>query len=465
MTGRNAWQGEGQKGRYWLAAVACLAAGCATTFTPHRIEAQREIANLQTRSTGGVEVAAGILTNAQARQHFGVDLAARELQALWLSVRNDTDRQFWLIRNRIDPDFYSADEVAQLIEGDFRRDDRALLRQALRDESMRVQIPAHTKAEGYIYLPLAEGGRYVDVRLQADAFAESRAVPAGEGVSAASREPRELRFDFALRLPDGDFDYERMDSRRTYAGRELPDLSVAQLRGELERLPCCVSDDSATRTGDPLNIVFVGDAPDVLNVLTRSGWSFTHRLDVRTVRRMIGAAVSESAYLVAPVSSLYLFGRKQDVALQRARRNIAQRNHMRLWLAPFRVEGREVWVGQVSRDIGVKLTTKSPTLTTHVIDPQVDATREYVLHSLLTQELVQRFGFVTGSAAATPAQPRSNLTDDPFFSDGMRLVVFLSPQPVPADDVVNLGWEQSAAPIGEGQSEAARRNGGLVPLH
>jgi len=68
------------------------------------------------------------------------------------------------------------------------------------------------------------------------------------------------------------------------------------------------------------------------------------------------------------VSGLYVFGRKQDVALQRARRSISQRNHMRLWLAPFRVEGNSVWVGQVSRDIGVKVTPKSPTLTTHVID-------------------------------------------------------------------------------------------------
>ena len=110
------------------------------------------------------------------------------------------------------------------------------------------------------------------------------------------------------------------------------------------------------------------------------------------------------AYPVAPVSSLYVFGRKQDVALQRARRSIAQRNHMRLWQAPFRHEARPVWVGQVSRDIGVKVTPKSPTLTTHVIDPQVDATREYLLHSLIGQGFVDRFGFVKGSAAGTPSR-------------------------------------------------------------
>ena len=32
---------------------------------------------------------------------------------------------------------------------------------------------------------------------------------------------------------------------------------------------------------------------------------------------------------------------------------------LRLWLAPFEYDGRAVWIGQVSRDIGVKLTTLS----------------------------------------------------------------------------------------------------------
>jgi hypothetical protein len=270
--------------------------------------------------------------------------------------------------------------------------------------------------------------------------------------------PRELRFDFALTLPDGDFDYERLDTALIYPGESLPDLDVDQLRSTLEQLPCCATGADGEGQGDPLNVVIVGEAADVLNSLSRSGWSFTHRIDFRTVRREIGAAVAGSAYPVAPVSSLYVFGRKQEVALQRARRSIAQRNHMRLWLAPYRFEGRPVWVGQISRDIGVKVTPKSPTLTTHIIDPEVDTTREYLLHSLVAEGFVDRFGFVSGSAAGTPSQPRANLTGDPYHSDGLRLVVILSREPVPPDQIRSLLWEQSAAPIAEGQSEAARRN-------
>jgi hypothetical protein len=46
-----------------------------------------------------------------------------------------------------------------------------------------------------------------------------------------------------------------------------------------------------------------------------------------------------SEYLNAPVSPLYVFGRHQDVALQKARDTVSQRNHLRLWLAPFTIDG------------------------------------------------------------------------------------------------------------------------------
>jgi hypothetical protein len=173
----------------------------------------------------------------------------------------------------------------------------------------------------------------------------------------------------------------------------------------------------------------------VLTALTRSGWSFTHRISLATVGRLAGATLGGDPYPVAPVSNLYLFGRKQDFALQRARPTISQRNHTRFWLAPFTFRGTQVWVGQVSRDIGVKLTPNSPSLTTHIIDPEVDLTREYLLHSLLDAGLVAEFGFVSGSRAATRDEPAVNLTGDPYFSDGLRL-----------------------APVAEGQSGSAERN-------
>jgi len=435
--------------------VILALSGCATSYAPQRLDTPEELRDVQSRTLGEVTVSVSILTDEQARRHFGVEFGERSLQALWLSVRNASDRRLWFIRNLLDPDFYSAEEAALMLHSDVPRDHRDAFAQRLRDDEMRALLLPRHVTEGFVYLPRHEGGRYVDIRLQGDAYHEDAA--AADGIEVDDR-PRELRFDFAVPLPDGDFDYERLDASRTYGDRVLPDLTVDALRTELEKLPCCAANDAGEAGGDPLNVVLVGESSEVLNSLSRSGWSFTHRIDLRTIRRELGAAVSGEAYPVAPVSSLYLFGRKQDIALQRARTSIAQRNHMRLWLAPFRFEGRPVWVGQVSRDIGIKLTPKSPTLTTHVIDPEVDTTREYLLHSLLAEGFVDRFGFVRGSAAASPSEPRYNLTGDPYFSDGMRLVVILPPDPIPIEELRSLLWEQSAPPIAEGQSEAARRN-------
>jgi hypothetical protein len=424
-----------------MALAALMACGCATPFAPDRLALATGPDAVQVQSGDDVTVSAAILTDAQARQHFGVDLAKYQLQAIWLKVRNGSPWRLRLMRGAIDADLYSADEVAFLVRAEVRKADFERLRQYFRDESMRILLAPQTVNEGFVVVPRAEGGRYVDVQLHSPG--------------------RLLRFGFALPLPDGDFDYERLDPQVIYGGRELPDLDAAGLRAALERLPCCTTDAEGRRDGDPLNIAIVGDKAVTLAALSRSGWSFTHRIDLRTVRREIGAALSGAAYPVAPVSPLYAIGRKQDFAMQRARNTITRRNHMRLWLAPFRFEGREVWFGQISRDIGIKLTPKSPTLTTHVIDPAVDEARAYLLQTLFTHDVVDRYAFVKGAPVATRRAPRSNLTGDAYYSDGMRLVVVLAQHTVVPSQIGAFGWEEPEGPIAEGQTDDARKP---VPL-
>jgi hypothetical protein len=157
---------------------------------------------------------------------------------------------------------------------------------------------------------------------------------------------------------------------------------------------------------------------------------------------MAKAFVLRSPYDTAPVSPLYVFDRFQDIALQKARSSISQRNHMRLWLAPFTVEHHQVWVGQISRDIGIKLTTKSWYLTTHRISPYVDQDRDYLLQDLVLSGRVEKIGFVSGVGASDEAHPRVNLTDDPYYTDGLRLVVFLGAEPRLPAGIEFLPWER-----------------------
>ena len=102
-------------------------------------------------------------------------------------------------------------------------------------------------------------------------------------------------------------------------------------------------------------------------------------------------------------------------------------------------EGKEVWIGQISRDIGVRLSSK--TITTHKIDPDVDETRDYLLQDLLLSGSLEGVGYVAGVGAATLEDPRYNYTLDPYFTDGRRLVLFLDADYV-SPDHLKLVWGQ-----------------------
>jgi LssY C-terminus len=424
------------------------AAANAETQAPLQVPATAEIeaeatglplhlGRLRTLQQNGVTVHLAIPTEEQAAKFFGVPLAAAGIQPIWLRIENHSDHDYWLLPISIDPDYYSADEVALVTLKKVARDQRPAHADLFRRHALPFFSPARSTNEGYVYASYMRGGRFVDIRMTGDR--------------------QGIRMRFAVMLPTEGFDYERSSLKALYEKvGDFPDLRPDELRARLRELPCCTTNTNGVGEGDPLNVVIVGTGEEAISALAASGWSFTEAITADSVRRMVGAAIAEKSFLTAPVSSLQAFGRKQDVALQRGRTTIAQRNHMRLWLAPFRCEGRPVWIGQVSRDIGVKTTTRSPTLTTHVIDPVIDESREYLLHSLLHHDAVSRFAFVRGVGEATSASPRHNLTGDPYITDGMRLVVWISSEPVDPNEASNLGWNLSTDPVLEGRGDYSK---------
>jgi hypothetical protein len=416
-------------------------AGCTTTPTASAVDTEQaaplKLGRMQTLTQDGVSVQLVIPTDVEVQSRFGLSLAQYGIQPIWFRVENTNALGYWLLPVAIDPDYFTADETARIAGEDLGAEDAASLTDKLRQSALPFFVPAGSVNEGYVYATHQRGGRFVDMKF--------------------SRPGSGIRMRFAVMLPTQGFDYESSSIRQLYAQvHTFPDLTLAEARVRIRDLPCCTTREDGRGDGDPLNIVLVGRGEEVISALTAGGWTFTEAITVDSVRRMIGAAIADEPYITAPVSALYLFGRGQDIALQRGRSKIAQRNHMRLWLAPFRSEGQPVWVGQVSRDIGVKLTPKSLTLTTHVIDPNVDEAREYVLQGLLHQEAVRWFALVRGVGAAALNQPRQNLTDDPYFTDGMRAMIGVSGVPIQPRQLINLNWNESTDPIREGKGEDAR---------
>jgi hypothetical protein len=100
-----------------------------------------------------------------------------------------------------------------------------------------------------------------------------------------------------------------------------------------------------------------------------------------------------------------------------------------------------VWIGQISRDIGVKFTLKIGSLTTHVIDPDVDNDRYYVMQNLVDAKALTKFDYVKGVGAAPPQDPRHNLGGDPYFTDELRVVMLCTELPVDFSDIQLFDWD------------------------
>ena len=414
-------------GRVSQALLLALLVGCAS-YEPRELSEWPDTGAIQTKESEQVSVSAGILSDEQAAAVYGVDLSSVGLQAIWLRIDNQSDHSHWLLVSALDANYFAPDEAAALFDGLFSDRDETRVTDRFRQLAIPLHVGSGEIKEGYVLAPSHEGGRYIEVALAG----EQHVVKQG----------------FAIPLANGQFDFEDMNPEKIYPDQVRPDLSLAQVRSQLIAWPCCARDESDASDGDPLNLVLVGTSEEVLASLARAGWSFTHRISIDSVKRMIGAAISGSEYAVAPISPLYLMGRPQDLAMQRARSTILQRNHLRLWLLPFRLEGRSVWIGQVSRDIGIKPSFGSVGFVTHVVDPNVDEAREHLLQSLLVSGTLREFGFVKGVGESSESEPSLNLSGDPYFTDGLRLFGVLSgTETIPPAMVNFLDWNDSVDPI------------------
>ena len=391
--------------------------GCAT-FSPDPDWHQPHQERAQTATQDGVTVSAVVLEDSEGARIFGVDLGSREIRAIWLEIRNDTDEMLHLLPSSLDLDYFSQNEAAYRFHSSFRPAQNRKISDHFHTLAIRKELEAGATSSGYVLVNRHRGGRYLVVELLSEESLH--------------------RFDFMFTLPDGTFDFEAIDFDTLYASNEQRDVSLDELKAWAESLPCCTTDKYGERLGDPLNLVFVSELNYLMGALTRSGWAYTERITGKAVLESVQSTLFGSPEWNYPISPLYVFGRHQDFAMQRPRGSIPQRNHMRIWMAPVRYEGRHVWVAQLSRDIGVKPTWHSPFLLTHVIDPEVDEDRAYVLELMMRSQSVAAFGYVAGVGIATRENPRFNLTDDPYRTDGRRLLIVIAEDPVPIDKVRHI---------------------------
>ena len=368
-----------------------------------------------------VTVTVAVPTIAEAQAIYDVELAAKHIQPVWLEVKNGSADTYWFLPSGLDPDYFSPSEAAFAFYSDEDETNRQLDEKFQKLHFKNPIRPKSTQA-GFVLVDLDEGFKAVDIDLISTGAVKS--------------------FSFIFADPEFRADFKLVDFETLYAAEDIINIEDEEaLRRVLEELPCCTTNDDGDEYGDPLNLVLIGEPNDLVPALVRRNWHATEIIWSRAILRTIKSFLQGERYRYSPISPLYVYGRPQDIGWQKARGTIHERNHMRFWLSPIRFRGKKVWVGQISRDIGVKFTLKSPTISTHVIDPDVDEARRYFVEDLAYSQALARVGYVKGVGAVSKEAPRMNLVGDPFYTDGFRAVLFFEPRPYTISEIKQIQWE------------------------
>ena len=158
--------------------------------------------------------------------------------------------------------------------------------------------------------------------------------------------------------------------------------------------------------GDPVNLALVGTFAELSRAFARAGWIEADPLGLTSSWRMAVSFVLNRPYPSAPFSTLYLFGRKQDVGFQKAiDKSPRKRHHIRFWaLSAERaqeadtpefwlnadrppLDERALWVGAGTRDTGLSF-TRFTFQFTHATDADTNAERDFILGELKAAAVV-----------------------------------------------------------------------------
>ena len=196
------------------------------------------------------------------------------------------------------------------------------------------------------------------------------------------------------------------------------------------KLPRRVGDKQGN-PGDMVNFLVLGSEEAMQHVFTNAGWVKVDADVTDAVLHGILESLSKESYLTMPMSPLYLFGRPQDYGWAHAEpiSVVKTRNHLRIWKASFEVNGKMLWVGAATNDIGFERDERNNGVT-HKIDPDIDLERDYVEKTLASTGLVAE---ISHFLPDNPMKEAKTATGGTFHSNGEVLILKLdesAPTPI-----------------------------------
>ncbi len=390
--------------------------GCAAAFNPRPMEEVHFMDRAQTKSDGNFRVTAAVLSAEETKAVFALPLYRKGIQSVWLEIANNDDKPTWFLPFSVDPDYFSPLEVTYPYHRTFQKEYNSQLDQYFKANEMKLFIAPGTTRSGFVFTNLDLGTKIFNVDL-------------------VGEDNQPWTFTFFIPVPGLRVDHQDVKFEKLYTADQLVSYNLVDFRNALEKLPCCTKNVDSAEPGAPVNLVIVGTGEDLLRILIRSGWDETASTNQPSSSQQLQYIDKAQVYRYQSVSPLYYYGRMQDASFRIIRTEGLGGKVLRLWLSPMRLEGKPVWIGQVSRDLD------QPTFSfkNHIID--LDQDRSFFLQNLWYFQGLEKYGYVKGTAASSLSQLKQISRDIAYISDGYRAVLWISEKPIPLNAVESMDWE------------------------
>ncbi|MCK5326442.1 MAG: LssY C-terminal domain-containing protein [Woeseiaceae bacterium] len=382
-----------------FAILACSAvlAGCGGRAYVHEgVDVADFRERAETQSDGPVRVSAAVPGREETEALFGVDLYDQGIQPVWLEIGNSGEMQVRYAPVSTDRYYFSPLEVAYKNRGGFSDEARADMERHFDELAMPRYIDPGETRSGFVFTHADSGakGFNVDLFSSGDSFL----------------------FTFLLRVPGFVPDYANLDPDSIYSGDEIVTYQADELQDALRNLPCCSTDEQGDATGEPINLVLVGMGTELLKALLRSGW------------------VETSAEEAAQQEPSLLFGRPQDAIFRYQTLDGDSVYEMHFWLAPIMSGPDRVWAGQIRHFYTLGRSFRR-------FDADVDNARNFAIQKFLYGQSLESLAWLSGEQVVPVTSFWDRLINRPYFTDGYRVVLWLSGEPSSVVDIDVKAWD------------------------
>ena len=175
--------------------------------------------------------------------------------------------------------------------------------------------------------------------------------------------------------------------------------------------------------GDPLNLALISDEVLLTSSMLKAGWHAADAITFRSSLRIADDTVLRRPDESAPVSSLYVWGKKQDLAFEfPVGHDPRRRHHVRFWRSTeVDPKGLPLWVGGATYDFKVGFSHTTLEITHH-ISPDVDAERDKIIADLQSIGAIAKLEWINGFQ---PRYDGRNGGGDAYHTDGRLPVMTL----------------------------------------